>query len=59
MVAAHVTAFLSGSFADLLPHPEQSRARFGLLVLALVPAHPVMPVLGGAVYGLVRSTALR
>lgn len=59
VVAAHVTAFLGMGFADLLPHPEQSRAIFSLLALALAPAHVVMPVLGGAVYGLVRSTALR
>ncbi|PZS96749.1 hypothetical protein [Stenotrophomonas maltophilia] len=59
VVAAHVAAFLGMGFADLLPHPEQARAIFSLLVLALVPAHVVVPVLGGTVYGLVRSTALR
>lgn len=59
VVAIHLAAFLGMGFADLLPHPEQARAIFGLLVLALVPAHLVAPVLGGAVYGLVRSTALR
>ncbi|MBH1451704.1 hypothetical protein I5U86_00215 [Stenotrophomonas maltophilia] len=59
VVAAHLTAFLGIGFADLPPRPEQSRAIFSLLVLALVPAHLVLPILGGAVYGLVRSTALR
>lgn len=59
VVAIHLAAFLGMGFADLLPRPEQSRAVFSLLVLALVPAHVVLPVLGGAVYGLVRSTALR
>lgn len=59
VVAAHLAAFLGMGFADLLPHPEQSRAIFSLLVLALVPAHVVAPVLGGAVYGLMRSTAWR
>lgn len=59
VVVIHMTVFLGMGFADLLPHPEQSRAIFSLLVLALVPAHVVAPVLGGAVYGLVRSTALR
>lgn len=59
VMAAHLTAFLGMGFADLLPHPEQSRAIFSLLVLALVPAHVVAPILGGAVYSLVRSTALR
>lgn len=59
VAAAHLASFLGMGFADLLPHPEQARAIFSLLVLALVPAHVVVPVLGGAVYGLVRSTALR
>lgn len=56
MVAAHVTAFLGGGFADLLPHPEQSRARFSLLVLALVPAHLAVRNLGGTVQSLVPAT---
>ncbi|MNM26799.1 hypothetical protein D3C81_372690 [compost metagenome] len=59
VMAAHLAAFLGMGFADLLPHPEQSRAISSLLVLALVPAHVVVPVLGGAVYGLVQSTVLR
>ncbi|MNN54611.1 hypothetical protein D3C81_1694340 [compost metagenome] len=57
VTATHVAAFLGMGFADLLPHPEQSRAIFSLLVLALVPAHVVVPVLGGVVYSMVRSTA--
>ncbi len=59
VAAAHRASFLGMRFAELLPHPEQARAIFSLLVLAMVPAHLVAPVLGGAVYGLVRSTALR
>lgn len=59
VVAAHVAAYLGVGFADLLPHPEQSRAIFSLLALALVPAHLVVPTLGGAVYTLVQSTVLR
>lgn len=59
VVVAHVAAFLAMGFADLLPYAEQARGIFSLLILALVPAHVVAPVLGGAVYGLVRSTALR
>jgi len=59
VVAAHMAVFLGMGFADLLPRPEQARAIFSLLVLALVPAHVVVPVLGGAVHSLVRSTALR
>jgi len=38
-MAAHLTAFLGVGLADLLPRPEQSRAIFSLLVLALVPPH--------------------
>ncbi|MBH1384341.1 hypothetical protein I5T81_06120 [Stenotrophomonas maltophilia] len=56
VVAIHMAAFLGMGFADLIPRPEQSRAIFSLLVLALVPAHVVAPVLGGVVYSLVRST---
>jgi hypothetical protein len=59
LVAAHLAAFLGMGFADLLPSPEQSRTIFSLLVLALVPAHVVLPVLGGTVCRLVRSTASR
>jgi len=59
VVAGHLLAFLGMGFADLLPRPEQSRAIFSLLVLVLVPAHVVVPVLGGIIYSMVRSTALR
>nr|WP_313208302.1 hypothetical protein [Stenotrophomonas geniculata] len=57
VVAAHMTVLLGMGFADLLPRPEQFRAVLSLLALALVPAHVVAPVLGGAVYSLVRSSA--
>jgi hypothetical protein len=59
VAATHLAAFVGMGFADLLPHPEQSRAIFSLLVLALVPAHVVAPVLGGVAYSLARSMALR
>ncbi|HEL4857916.1 TPA: hypothetical protein UL920_001104 [Stenotrophomonas maltophilia] len=59
VAATHMAAFLGMGFADLMPHPDQVRAIFSLLVLALVPAHVVAPVLGGVVYSLVRSTELR
>ncbi len=59
VMAIHMAALLGMGFADLMPRPEQSRAIFSLLVLALVPAHVVVPALGGAIYSLVRSTALR
>nr|WP_313310804.1 hypothetical protein [Stenotrophomonas geniculata] len=59
VVAIHMVAFLGMGFADLMPRPEQFRAVFSLLAVALVPAHVVAPVLGGVVYNLIRSTALR
>jgi len=57
VVTIHMAAFLGMGFADLMPRPEQFRAVFSLLALALVPAHVVVPILGGVVYTLVRSTA--
>jgi len=59
VVAAHLAAFLGMGFADLLPHPEQRRAIFSLLVLALVPAHVVVPGLVGIIYSLMRQTSPR
>ncbi|WP_099526943.1 ABC transporter permease [Stenotrophomonas maltophilia] len=59
VVAIHMAAFLGMGFADLMPRPEQFRAVFSLLALALVPAHVVAPVLGGVAYSLVRSTGSR
>jgi len=57
VVAIHMAAFLGMGFADLMPRPEQARAIFSLLVLALVPAHVVVPALGGVAYTLIRSTS--
>ncbi|WP_414608910.1 hypothetical protein [Stenotrophomonas pavanii] len=57
VVAIHMAAFLGMGSADLMPRSEQFRALFSLLALALVPAHVVVPVLGGVVYSMVRSTA--
>ncbi|KRG47075.1 hypothetical protein [Stenotrophomonas geniculata] len=59
VVAAHLTSFLGLGFADLLPHPEQVRAIFSLLVLALVPAHVVVPGLVAIVYSMMRRTSSR
>ncbi|MBN5019966.1 hypothetical protein JY437_02265 [Stenotrophomonas maltophilia] len=50
VMAAHLAAFLGMGFADLMPRSEQFRAVFSLLALALVPAHVVVPILGGTVY---------
>lgn len=59
VIAAHVLTFLVSGFAELLPHPDQVRGLMALAGLALVPAHVVVPVLGGAVYNLMRSTSVR
>ncbi|HIE4140216.1 hypothetical protein K7565_05920 [Stenotrophomonas maltophilia] len=59
VVAAHLASFLGLGFADLLPHPEQVRAIFSLLVLALVPAHVVVPGLVAIVYSMMRRTSSR
>ena len=59
VVAIHMAAFLGMGFADLLPRPEQSRAIFSLLVLALVPAHVVVPGLVAIVYSMMRRTSSR
>ncbi|WP_295558146.1 hypothetical protein [uncultured Stenotrophomonas sp.] len=54
VMAAHVAAFLGMGFADLLPHPQQARAIFSLIALALAPAHLVVPALAGMLYSLMR-----
>lgn len=59
VISVHALVFLVSGFAGLLPHPEQVRALMALAGLALVPAHVVLPVLGGAVYSLMRSTSVR
>lgn len=57
VLVAHVVALLGMGFAPALPYPEQTGAIFSLAVLALVPAHVVVPLIGGATYSLIRSTA--
>ncbi|MEN5289409.1 hypothetical protein [Stenotrophomonas lactitubi] len=59
VVAIHMAAFLGMGFADLMPRPEQARAIFSLLVLALVPAHVVAPGLVAMVYSMMRQTSSR
>lgn len=56
VLVVHVVAFLGMGFAPALPHSEQIGAIFSLAALALVPAHVVAPIIGGAAYSLVRST---
>lgn len=57
VMAAHVMAFLGMGFAPALPYPEQTGAIFSLAVLALVPAHVVVPLIGGVAYSLIRLTS--
>lgn len=59
VIVVHVVAFLGMGFAPALPHPEQTGAIFSLATIALVPAHVVLPLLGGIVNSLLRSTSLR
>jgi hypothetical protein len=58
VLVTHVVAFLGIGLAPALPHSEQIGAIFSLAALALVPAHVVVPLLGGAAYSLIRSTAI-
>nr|WP_298130184.1 hypothetical protein [uncultured Pseudoxanthomonas sp.] len=57
VLVAHLFAFLGMGFAPALPQSEQIGAIFSLATLALVPAHVVVPLIGGATYSLIRSTA--
>lgn len=57
VLAAHMVAFLGMGFAPALPYPEQTGALFSLATLALVPAHLVLPLLGGVAYSLINSTS--
>ena len=59
VIAIHALVFLVSGFAELLPHPEQVRGLMALAGLALVPAHAVLPLLGGIAYSLLRSTSIR
>lgn len=57
VIALHTLAFLVIGFADLTPHPEKVRAFAALIGLGLLPAHLVLPALGGFVHGAIRSTS--
>lgn len=59
VIAVHVLTFLVYGFAEMSPYPEQVRAVVSLAWLALVPAHVLLPVLGGVVHSLIRSTSIR
>lgn len=59
VIAVHMLVFLISGFAELLPNPEQVRGWMALAGLALVPAHVVLPMLGGIAYSLIHSTSVR
>lgn len=59
IIIVHVLTWLVSGFAELFPHPAQVRGLMALVGLALVPAHVALPVLGGTVYSLIRSTSVR
>lgn len=59
VIAVHALVFLVSGFSELLPYPEQVRGLMALIGLALVPAHLVLPFLGGVFWHLVRATSLR
>ncbi|RTQ83419.1 MULTISPECIES: hypothetical protein [Stenotrophomonas] len=59
VIVVHVLVFLVNGFAELLPNPEQVRGLMVLVGVALVPAHLVLPIVGGIVYSLMRSTSVR
>lgn len=59
VIALHALVFLASGFANVFPQPEQVRGWMALAGLALVPAHAVLPLLGGIAYSLVRSTSIR
>lgn len=57
VLVIHAVAFLGMGFAPALPYPEQTGAIFSLVSLVLLPAHLVVPLLGGLAYSLVCSTS--
>ncbi|MRI44807.1 hypothetical protein D5301_21640 [Stenotrophomonas sp. MH181796] len=57
MMAAHLTAFLGTGFADLLHRPDQNRAIFSLLVLALVPPNVAPPGLVAILHSMTHQTS--
>lgn len=59
VIALHTLVFLVSGFADVLPNPTQVRGLAALAGLVLVPCHAVLPVVGGTVYSVIRSTSVR
>lgn len=59
VIAAQALAFLIDGFADVLPNTTQVRGLAALAGLVLVPCHAVLPVVGGTVCSVIRSTSVR
>jgi len=59
VIAVHMLVFLVSGFADVFPEPDQVRGLAALGGLALLPAHVLLPPLGGLALSLLRSTSLR
>lgn len=58
VIVVHVLTFLVSGFAELLPNPASARGLMALLGLVLLPAHFVVPIVGGIAYSLMRSTSV-
>ncbi|WP_336685795.1 hypothetical protein [Stenotrophomonas maltophilia] len=57
VIAVHMLVFLTSGSADVFPQPAQVRGLMALIGLALIPAHLLLPALGGIVYSLIRATS--
>ncbi|PZS45749.1 hypothetical protein A7X57_13960 [Stenotrophomonas maltophilia] len=58
VIAVHVLILLLIGFAEAFPHPEEVRGVASLMALAILPAHLLLPLAGGLVYALLRSTSI-
>lgn len=57
VIAVHMLVFLTSGSAEVFPQPAQVRGLMALIGLALIPAHLLLPALGGIVYSLIRATS--
>lgn len=57
VIALHTLVFLVSSFAQVFPRPELVRGLMALTGLALVPAHLVLPLVGGVICATARPTS--
>lgn len=58
VIAVHVLTFLLIGFAEAFPLPEEVRGVASLMTLAILPAHLLLPLAGGLVHALLRSTSI-